>query len=46
MRTMITGFSGWMKMQDTRNEAMKVTDTAITVVGTLLVAVTWALFHS
>ena len=46
MRTMISGFSGWMKMQDTGNEAIKTVDMAITVVATLLVAVTWAMLHS
>ena len=41
MRTMIAGFSGWMKMQDTENEAVKMIDAAITVVATLMVALTW-----
>ena len=45
MRTMMTGISGWMKMQPTTNESIRVVDTALTVVGTLLVAVTIALLH-
>jgi len=32
-------------MQNTKNESLKVMDTAITVVATLLVAVTWAVLH-
>jgi hypothetical protein len=45
MRTMMTGFSGWVKMRQTTNEKLRVVDTALTVVGTLLVAVTWAMLH-
>jgi hypothetical protein len=45
MRTMMTGFTGWAKMQDARSESIKVVDTAITVVATLLAAVTWAMLH-
>ncbi len=45
MQTMIAGLKGWAKMQDTNNEALKVMDTAITVVATLLVAVTWAVLR-
>ncbi len=41
MRNMMIGLSGWAKMQDGRNEAIKVLDTAITVVATLMVAVTY-----
>ncbi len=46
MRTMITGFTGWARMQKTRNESIRVVDTALTVVATLGVAVTYVLFHS
>ena len=46
MRTMITGFSGYVKMRQTTNESIRVVDTALTVVGTLLVAVTWIMLHS
>ncbi len=45
MRDIVSGFSGWVRMQDGRNESIKVVDTAITVVGTLLVATTWALLR-
>ncbi len=45
MRTMIAGLSGWVRMQDGRSESVKVVDTAITVVATLLAAVTWAMLH-
>ena len=45
MRTMMTGFAGWARMTETKNETLRVTDTGITVVGTLLVVVTWALFR-
>jgi len=45
MRIILSGFTGWMKMQDTKNESLKVVDTAITVVATLLVAVTWTVLH-
>lgn len=43
MRTMMIGFSGWARMEKTQNEELKIVDTALTVVGTLLVAVTFAL---
>jgi len=42
---MILGLSGWLKMQDTKNESLKLMDTAITVVATLLVAVTWVVLR-
>ena len=45
MRTMATGFTGWVKMQGTRSESVKVLDTALTVVATLLVATTWAMLQ-
>jgi len=45
MRTMFLGLSGWLKMQDTKNESLKLMDTAITVVATLLVAVTWVVLR-
>jgi hypothetical protein len=45
MRTMMTGFSGWVRMQDRRSESLKLVDTAITIVATLLAAVTWAMLH-
>jgi hypothetical protein len=42
---MMIGLSGWVKMRQTTNENLRAVDTALTVVGTLLVAVTWALLH-
>ena len=45
MRMILAGFSGWLKMKHTTNESLKVVDTAITVVATLLVAVTWSVLH-
>ena len=45
MRAIFTGFSGWVRMQDGRSESLKTVDTAITVVGTLLVATTWAMLR-
>ena len=43
MRTVINGFSGWARMNNNDNEQLQVLDAAITVVGTLLVAVAWAM---
>ena len=45
MQNMIEGLKGWAKMQHTNNEGLKVMDTAITVVATLLIAVTWAVLR-
>lgn len=45
MRMILAGFSGWVRMRETKNESLKVVDTAITVVATLLVAVTWSVLH-
>jgi len=45
MRMILSGFSGWARMRSTKNESLKVVDTAITVVATLLVAVTWSVLH-
>ena len=45
MRMILAGFSGWVRMRETKNESLKVVDTAITVVATLLVAVTWTVLH-
>jgi hypothetical protein len=43
MRTVIHGFSGWARMSHSKNESLQVLDAAITVVGTLLVALAWAI---
>lgn len=45
MRAIVSGFSGWVRMKEGRSESVKVVDTAITVVGTLLVATTWAMLR-
>jgi hypothetical protein len=41
MRTVINGLSGWARMQPSDNQSIQMVDTAITVVGTLLVALAW-----
>jgi hypothetical protein len=41
MRTIVHGFSGWARMQHSENESIRLIDAAITVVGTLLVALAW-----
>jgi hypothetical protein len=43
MRTVLNGLSGWARMQNSGNEQVQVVDAAITVVGTLLVALAWAM---
>jgi hypothetical protein len=43
MRTVIHGFAGWARMSHSKNECLQVLDAAITVVGTLLVALAWAI---
>ena len=45
MRMLMTGLAGWARMEKTTNERLKLTDTAITVIGTMLVAVTWAMLQ-
>ncbi len=45
MRAIVTGFSGYVRMKDGRSESIKLVDTAITVVATLLIATTWALLR-
>ena len=45
MRAIVTGFSGYVRMKQGRSEPLRVVDTAITVVATLLVATTWALLR-
>ncbi len=43
MRTVLNGLSGWARMSQTDNDTLQVVDAAITIVGTLLVAVAWAM---
>jgi hypothetical protein len=45
MRTMITGFTSYMTMRNSKNQDIRVIDTALTVVGTLLIAVTWVMLR-
>ena len=45
MQNIITGFAGWVRMQADRSESVRVVDTALTVVATLLVATTWAVLR-
>ena len=45
MRNMMTGFTGYLTMRSTKNEEIRVVDTALTVVATLLVAVTWVMLR-
>jgi len=45
LRTLMIGFVGWAKMRKTNNASIRVVDTALTVVGTLMVAVTWAMLR-
>lgn len=45
MRAMMTGLTGWMKMESGRSETVQVTDTALTVIATLLAATTWAMLR-
>jgi len=42
---MFSGLSGWARMKNTTNESLKLIDTAITVVATLMVATTWAILR-
>ncbi len=46
MRAMMSGFTGWMKFEEDRSQAIRGVDTTLTVVGTLMLAATWALLHT
>ena len=41
LRNLLEGCSGWARLQKNGDRKVETVDTAITVVGTLLVAVTW-----
>jgi hypothetical protein len=43
MRTLINGFSGWARMSHSDSDTLQFVDAAITVIGTLLVALVWAM---
>jgi hypothetical protein len=45
MRAIMMGFSGWVRMQDGRSDSVRVVDTGLTVVATLLVALTWVILR-
>ena len=45
MKMMISGMAGWVKMEKTQNQSVKAVDTGITVIGTVLLAVTYMLIH-
>lgn len=46
MRAMMTGFTGWIKFEEDRSATVRSVDTMLTVVGTLMLAATWALLHA
>ena len=46
MRILLTGFTGWASMGRKRTDSQRVLDTALTVVATLGVAATYALFNA
>ena len=43
MRTVINGLTGWARMQQSDADSIQIVDAAITVVGTMLVALAWAI---
>ena len=45
MRTLVAGFSGWARMRGETGELRRV-DTAITITGTLLLVLTWAMLRA
>lgn len=45
MRTVMLGLSGWARLQQQKSEHIRVVDTAITVVVTLLLALTWVILR-
>jgi hypothetical protein len=45
MKLMMTGLAGWVRMEKTTNESVKAVDLGITVVGTVLLAVTYMLIR-
>ncbi len=40
MKTMIAGITGWARMDSNRSQELRVVDTGLTALGTLLVIVT------
>ena len=45
MKDLILGFKAWASLKPAKNDTIRVVDTGITVVGTLLIAVGYAAFH-
>ena len=45
MKMLMNGLSGWARMENTQNQSVKAIDTSITIVGTVLLAVTYMLIH-
>jgi hypothetical protein len=45
MKMMISGITGWARFENTQNQSVKAVDTGITVLGTVLLAVTYMLIH-
>ena len=43
MRAIVNGFTGWARMERSDSESVQVLDAAITVLGTLLVALAWVM---
>lgn len=45
MKTMMAGIAGWAQVGRKRSEALRTVDTALTVTGTLLIALTLVLLR-
>ncbi len=45
MRTVLHGFSGWLRMQQHDRDELRFVDTAITLIGTLLAAIGWVMLQ-
>ncbi len=45
MHDIVSGFVGWIRMHKAEQKAVHSIDTAITVVATLLVAITFTIVH-
>ena len=45
MKTIIAGITGWASIGRTRSEELRTVDTGLTVLGTLLIAVTLVLLR-
>jgi hypothetical protein len=43
MQNLVNGIVGWARMDQADKDSVQVVDAAITVVGTLLVALAWAM---